>query len=283
MEKTNVEIRRNLYHKYSDEFRKLNQAIELLAESWYSKEEINTTRERLIKNLESKLSGEEWYKESKKSHRAEHKAKKQFKKAQEVYNNSRQIYNNAQINYMWKVVDLKEELFWDKIAILYFLKKNVKVEENIKMMWFKWKKVHINLPAVWKFKWFQFEYFVSNCSVNRDDFKKNPQLKKKSYTMQDVWGLLRAMNKYMQSMGVKTDWDMNYEKDLESRKTHNYRCYAWDYLIYISGLDWKKYWIKNKIITRRGTLYAVWDCDYWCRFDIPETDYNCYLLLRLSD
>lgn len=178
----------------------------------------------------------------------------------------------------------RDELYWDKEKILENLKeKCVKVEENVEYMWHKWKKVHIDLPEIeWKFGWFKFECFVSNESVLKRDFESNPELEKKSYSMGDVWGLLWAMNKYMQAMWVETDWDMNYENDLKIWKTDNYRCDAWDCLKQITWLDFW-YWLRDKNVDSKKNSRSVWNCNFdYCDFIRSDNDNNsAYLFLRL--
>lgn len=307
MAKTNKEIRDDLAHKYYDSLREVEGTLEFLAKSWYSKEEIKETRERLISNLQNNLSNEEWYEESKKSHIAEHKAKWLVSKAKEEKERLKreyeekmleadrdivekeEAYKAAQIDYRWKieeeteVKDKKEELYWDKEKILESLKQKVEVEENVEYMWYKWKKVHITLPREWEFEWFKFEYFVSDESVHKKDFESNVELEKKSYSMKEVWNLLKAMNRYMKAMGVETDWNMDYENDLKYR-TYNYGCAAWDCLKQIAWLN-SLYWLKDKNVDWTKNLRGSWSCyNFNCDFCRLGHDFNdADLFLRLSD
>lgn len=309
MEKTNKEIRSDLANKYHDKLKQVNETLDFLSNSWYSKKEIKAIRERLISNLESKLWKEEWYDESKKSHRAEHKAELSLNKAKEEKERLKKeyekkiaeadkdivekskTYKEAQIDYRWEVgeeievKDINKKLYWNKEKILENLKeKCVKVEENVEYMWYNWKKVHIDLPEIeWKFGWFKFEYFVSNESVLKRDFERNAELEKKSNSMKDVWGLLWAMNKYMQAMGVETDWDMDYKYDLKYWKTNNYRCDAWDCLKQITWLDYR-YWLMDKNVDSKKNSRAAWYCnDGNCSFNrIDNDNFNANLFLRLS-
>ena len=83
MAKTNKEIRWDLASKYHDELRKVDDTLDSLAELWFSKDEIKSTRERLISNLQTKLEKEDGYEEARATHRAELKAKWSVKKAKE--------------------------------------------------------------------------------------------------------------------------------------------------------------------------------------------------------
>jgi hypothetical protein len=93
---------------------------------------------------------------------------------------------------------LKEELVWFKEPLLSYLQKNyVKEEKNVEMMWYKWEKIYIDLPAAWKFKWYKFECFISKDRLYEEDFKKNEDLIDNSYSMGDIVKLLKALNEYM--------------------------------------------------------------------------------------
>ena len=143
-------------------------------------------------------------------------------------------------------------------------------------MWYKWKKVHINLPAVWKFKWFKFDYFVSDYKVWRNDFK--PGLWKKLYTINDVSKLLEAMNKYMQAMGVETDWSMDYEERLKSWQRYSEsKCKAWDCLKAIT-------WLNDCYRLNHYPVMIGWYCySSSCNFDRLDYYSSNYLFLKLSD
>ena len=123
---------------------------------------------------------------------------------------------NWQIEQNFEYSGWKEELIWDTDAILNDLRENhVKIEKNAEVEWYKWKKVHIDLPAVWNFEWFKFDYFVSNDFVYKKDFEAKSELKKKSYSMNDVSKLLQAMNEYMTELWGKNDGNIDYETELK--------------------------------------------------------------------
>lgn len=44
--------------------------------------------------------------------------------------------------------------------------------ENIEQYWIKWKRVHINLPAVWDFEWLSCDFFVSNERYSTNCFSR---------------------------------------------------------------------------------------------------------------
>lgn len=141
-----------------------------------------------------------------------------------------------------------------KETVLENLKNRVKVKENVEMMWYKWKIVEFYLPEAWK-DYNPFKYFVSYGYVDKHEFESNPELEKKSYSMEEVWGLLWAMNRYMQAMGGEIDWwDMDYENDLKFWETGIFGCEAGNCLKYIGWLiDWR-YWLKDTDLRSRTEL-----------------------------
>lgn len=185
-----------------------------------------------------------------------------------------------------------KELYWNKEKILKNLKENyVNVEKNVEMMWYKWKKVHINLPKVWKFKWFTFDYFVSDVLVCKDDFESNPELEEKSYSMKEVWNLLKAINNYMNAMGVEIDRDVDYENDLKGWEAYTkmgkwsyHKSVAWDCFNNIAWLDgW--YWLKDKNVAWEQGSRAHWHEHFDYSEIIPSyySDlYKAHLFLKLS-
>ena len=175
--------------------------------------------------------------------------------------------------------EISETLFWNVEAVIKDLKEHhVKIEEDVEMMWYEWKKVYINLPAVWEFKWFKFEYFVSYDCVFKGDFESDPELEKKSYSMKEVSNLLKAMNGYMQAMGVET-YDFESEEYLET-----YRPDATYFLTKIAWFD-GMYWLKDKKVDWRKKLRTRLRCwfDGWSYPRIRYDDYVAKLFLRLSD
>ena len=195
---------------------------------------------------------------------------------------------------MWAKMDeterrKKEEridaLKWDTDAILKDLRKNyVKIEENAEMMWYKWKKVHIDLPAVWNFEWFKFDYFVSDKTIKRETFESNPELEKKSYSMKDISKLLQAMDEYMSELQGKNDGERNYENEQKFWETDVYRCNAWDCLKSITWLN-SRYWLSDKNIHWKK-IRAIWTCiSDGCCFITGDAYFadTAPLLLRLTD
>ena len=158
-----------------------------------------------------------------------------------------------------------KRLIWKKEEILKYTKENyVTVEKNAEMMWYKWKIVDIDLPSVWNFEWFKFKYFASDNNVYT--CKYPPELEKKSYSMNDVWKLLKAINSYMVELQGISDENIDYEDDLQYLETGNYRCNAWDCLKAITWLD-NLYWLSDKYVAWIEGSHRILD---------PHITLNCY-------
>lgn len=262
---------------------------------WEEYEKLQLNKEKILENLRKKV--EEHLKQISEMPLSEEIKKEAESQIIDNFNKASEIYLNK-IKEKIELAESKEEkrlqeeyerlqIFWNKEKILENLKKSVRVEENVEVMWFEWKNIHINLPAVWKFKWFKFDYFVSDYSCSKAYFEKNSKyenrwFEKRSYSMKEVWELLKAMNKYMQAMGVETDWGMDYENDLKYWEIHNEKCYAWDCLKNILGLD-GCYWLKDKNV-RRENSRVEWCCRWEsCHFEYHDYDSReAKLFLKLS-
>ena len=177
------------------------------------------------------------------------------------------------------------KLMWNTNAILNDLKENhIKIEEDKEMMWYKWKIIHIDLPKVWNFKWFRFGYFVSNITITKEEFERDPLIEKQSYSMKDVSELLQAMNEYMKELQGDNDWDMNYENGLRRRETNTIGCMMWYCLRYITCLNtW--YWLKDKELSWIKGSRAIRACANGnCCFSLGDrSDNYANLFLKLSD
>lgn len=185
----------------------------------------------------------------------------------------------------WEGTEIKSELYWNADAILRDLKENcVKVEENVEMMWYKWKKVKINLPKIkWKFEWKVFEYFVSEERMRSKSLENNSELRSKSYSMKEVWELLRAINRYMKVYGVKTDRRKKYEDFLIPWVfNRSLRSEAWECLKYITNLD-SCYWLQDKSGKSVVKRNIYWFCvDDYCYFNADTSKLWAHLFLKSS-
>jgi len=319
MTKTNKEISSDFSKEMRDKFNKRNEQLDQIDTLPIPEEFKEPSRKAIMENFEKQMDeikSRPWYGDVRKTHVAEIdarinliKSKKVKEKLQKEYeeklakadagiSDSEKLLEDAQIAHRGKVEESAKssegkklstekinDLKWNTNIILNDLKENhVKVEENAEMMWCKWKKVHIDLPAVWDFEWFKFDYFISDEAVYKRDFEKKSELEEKSYSMSDISKLLQAMNRYMIELKGKNDWDMDYEKELKYWETEKYRCDTWDCLKAITWLDYW-YWLSDKDVAWKQGSRAIWVCDRdYCsflRFDFGN--YRANLFLRLSD
>ena len=130
----------------------------------------------------------------------------------------------------------KAEMYGNEDLLIEDLKKrHVKVEENVKMKWYEWKIVHIDLPAKWDFKWFKFDFFVSE-STNVSVFMISGW---KLYSMKEISELFWVIKSYMKASWVDIDWDIDYEKELKYREggKNKWCSEAWKIFKDITGLE----------------------------------------------
>lgn len=131
-------------------------------------------------------------------------------------------------------VAMRESLHWDKEAILKDLKENhVKIEEDAEspfncFLGRKWRIFHIDLPAVWNFKWFKFDFYVSDWYVKKEDFDQYFEKTSLLYSYWEMWehnGLLRAIAEYMKESWVKLDeWEQGVCLKNITGLNNRYRC-----------------------------------------------------------
>ena len=156
----------------------------------------------------------------------------------------------------------REKSIWNIDAILEDLKENyVNIEENKEMLNKKWEIIHINLPAIWKFNWFNFDCFTSNYSEYLYLKDWNEKYKEKSYSMEELQKLYEAIIKYMKEYWIDAD-----EYD------------AHEYLSRITWLDNRKFRLKNEDtygtpIERRP--YSIYDTFYTSEI---KSSHACLLL-----
>lgn len=150
-----------------------------------------------------------------------------------------------------------ESIYWDKESVIKDLRENfVTTKDTIKKIniWknienIEWKEIHFELPAVWDFKWFKFDFFVSNDTTNAEIFRNNSKLEKQLYSIKEIWDLLDAIRSYMIECGVQLDghWYVDYEEDFKYRKTRDCRNEVWSCLNAILGFK-HAYWLRDSIM-----------------------------------
>lgn len=150
-----------------------------------------------------------------------------------------------------------DRIYWRENAIIRNLISNKYVEilDGKEMLWYNWKIVHITLPKVGEFKWFKFDYFISDEEVDFKTFNENPQVKDLSHSREDIVNLLEAINDYMREHGVIIDKNENkslhYESLNQRRGSCNVYSDAGRILQEVTGLghSWtgKSCWLKDRM------------------------------------
>lgn len=129
-------------------------------------------------------------------------------------------------------------------TILEDLKNNyVKIDDDKEMLWYKWKFIHVDLPAVWEFEWFKFDFYLSNEWLSKKDFE-NLNCDDLLYSMEDISLLLNAIRRYIKAKWIDIDEYVDYEKELKDWEYWWYQSEAWDCLKEITGLN-RDYWLKD--------------------------------------
>lgn len=140
-----------------------------------------------------------------------------------------------------------------KHLLLENMKKNyVTVEKNTEVLWVRWTKIHVNLPAVWKFKWFKFDYFVWNEEINYYTFLESSELIKQSFSHEEIEKLGMAVVEYFREFGIdikiRTFAGCSYDSDfiLELLNFDRHFCLSDSYEGYYWTLHYISRWFERK-------------------------------------
>lgn len=149
----------------------------------------------------------------------------------------------------------REKTISKKESIIRDLRENyVRVENEAEMMWYRWKKVHIQLPAVWDFEWFKFSYFIPTSSIKISDLWQHSELTEKSYSVKEVYELLHAITIYMRESWILIDDSIDYDGYDTYRDV--FRFESWNILKSITGFS-ELYWLKDSDSTLADSC-AMW-------------------------
>jgi hypothetical protein len=159
-------------------------------------------------------------------------------------------------------------------------KKHVKIEENVEMKWYEWKILHIDLPTKWDFKWFRFDFFVSESNNVNSLMINNWKL----YSMKEISGLFWAINSYMKASWVDIDWDIDYEKDLKyrERKNNKWCSEAWKIFKEITELE-DSYFLEDRDDENNTIVFNCSGDDCWFFRDGKDGVFPSGLLYKPSN
>jgi len=163
-------------------------------------------------------------------------------------------------------------------VLLQDLEKNhVRVEENKEMFWYKWKCVYVNLPAIWNFRWCNFNFFESDVCIYEDEFDKNPKLAEASFSKTEIANFLKNFREYMKERWIEFDSNV----DFDNLKVNMYSdSYTWSCLEDFTGLRCT-YYLNNKNVTKQKWNFKL-------RAPRGGFSWSCYhtkawLLLKISN
>jgi len=88
-------------------------------------------------------------------------------------------------------------LIWNEEAVIEDLRNNhVRIEKKKEIFGKKWTIIHIELPAIWDFKWYKFDWFISKEKVKTSSVKADSEIEEASYSAKEIDGLLHAIFEY---------------------------------------------------------------------------------------
>ncbi len=176
----------------------------------------------------------------------------------------------------------KRKLNKAKASILKDLKENhVKVEEDVRYMWRLWKKIHIDLPKIGEFKWFNFDFFVTKEKLpvlyDREHWKRRDkeaeQKNKQLCSEDDIRDLVKALNSYMHECWVDIDKGINLEMLERPERWEWSWCETWNC---IKELVWLDGWYH---LSGAGNALC---CNYTYFHFINHCTFDTRLLFKLS-
>ena len=195
-----------------------------------------------------------------------------------------------------------EKLKWDPEKVIADLKENhIKVDENVEMYWFKWKIVHVELPPIWWFKWFNFDYFVSDEVIDLENYEKMKH-NINYHTKRSIWELLNNLSKYMQEFWIDLkdetidfrfdDYFKNFKKDEIYQYLADYRytgteiCLIWAYARKLLGLRRVYFLWSDKLCAtagdNTGTDFCFDDVRFGKRKWDTDKDIKAHIMTKID-
>lgn len=230
--------------------------------SWVDESLLESARDQILNNFYEnieELQHRPWYNEALETHemqrqaflRKKHLLAEKERIEKELEESILEIKSTDMI-HLWK-----EHLFWDIDAILQDLKdSSVKIEKSVRTFknfreWEEdqvlvWKVISINLPKVWKFKWFKTEYFIpDDCDFWRGDdyFSKGITYEAIGKIQHEIYNSLDALKEYLFEFWIEIDSGIyHWYEEHEFRDQHSTYNTKWiAYLGIITGINYKKY------------------------------------------
>lgn len=165
----------------------------------------------------------------------------------------------GQLNTQNKVIaeTLDEQKFREYI-FKNLIEKHIKIEYS-EMLWHQWKRLFIDLPVMWDFKWYKFECFISDKEIEGLQYDK--EYKNASFSFNEFEDFNNKIKEYMKACGVR-----------------RYR-YSNEFFHIIKELFWKELSFRVKD-GYYGNEYN--NGKFKGNWNDPFSQYKCNLLLKIS-
>jgi len=228
MTKTNREFRSDLAKEMRDKRKERDEQLKQIDKLPLSEPVKESAKkdimEAFYKQMEE-FKNRPWYEEARKTHFEETKAKawvnklkKEKEKLQKEYEErmahideeieeKNKVYEDAQIKHRWEVEywEIKRNLIWNYTGVMEDLENNHTIIESYsEYMWLKWKQLHLTLPAVWKFKWYKFDCFISDSEFSFDEMD-NYKWQYNFYDIDELCELWKALKAYLEEYKINID------------------------------------------------------------------------------
>ena len=169
--------------------------------------------------------------------------------------------------------EYNENLYWNVDWIIKYVKENFVEETDWEFLWEKWKDIHVKLPAIWDFEWFDTVFFISDSFFTRESIELNQQINQSLIwaNSSDMWLFLKALKKYLKANWVETKLVIPATSDWIQTTVG----YCLKQILWLYG----SYWARNSDFKKWEFrfLYTDWDLYYSEKSDWSE---ELRLLLR---
>lgn len=286
MTKTNREFRSDLAKEMRDKRKERDEQLRQIDKLPLSEPVKESAKkdimEAFYKQMEE-FKSRPWYEEARKTHSEEinakvwvNKLKKEKEKLQKEYEEKlahideeieekNEVYEDAQIKHRWEVEywEVKRNLIWNYNGVMEDLQHNhITIKENSEYMWLKWIELHFTLPAVWKFKWYKFDCFISDSTFRFDEMDRY-NWRYNFYDINELCELWDALKTYLEEYKIDIDAIFkNYEikTDIEEQ---NILTTTKIWLPILFGIIWKGPFViwKYEALTEDFSKFYRFSCN----------------------
>ena len=106
----------------------------------------------------------------------------------------------------------KVELWWFEQWIIDYTKEHfVKTESDAEYIDEKWELIHLELPAVWSFKWYKKDFFISFRGFNWDRYDNTPKFINNSFSKEKMDEILLVLADYLREFWITFNYDVTHQ------------------------------------------------------------------------